>query len=762
LFLAHSGWVVTIEEVAKIIPAGMILDFVFSGIVSAKDRTLIGDERGRSHLKALFKGVSLMRDNLLYRMVFAGPATVLAGYNLLLQLAGAKPDEFLPEGTWQFYVEFGLREDPARHQNETVGFQRYISQQSATFNEAQQLAAWLLALSWVLRAYEGLIGQLWEENTRLRILEETTGLTGLLRQWEVKRPYKAGLFHLLQVRKAEFDVFCRTQLDAVSEAQQQQFEAQWDNPTAQEERRRLQKAYISQMTIHRWLEAGDYNDERKRIELPDLRLAVVYRNNYYIVPLLDVEAANVGESALQLANSLLLRQDPPLADADMTLIAIPRAAQAKVRVLLEPASRTDLDKLRAAPIILNWDAVNAQHPLSDIRVTSRRGVGDHALSIFRSESSMIFDFSHIFFDGPWAMAMAEILTNSAVVAIEAIEAAPVTVATSTMPLAPLALQTSPEFLRAAAKYPPVLQSVSAEYKFPIAPLRSVRRVISTRTPLNLTINDLLVLYRSVFNHYYEPSDRLIRALNVFRRSAQGAALAKQVDAMLAERKQINPSLLIPIDASRVNPKERIFPSPFRNPLTNFHTEHQNLWQLYEQAKRPHLFGSKNDIETFYAAREHYLGALSAFNKIISLYRSIALEGKTMSATAIRLIAGLPGPVQRLADGIPGQVAVVNDVIKGEEVFSNVGQVVKGASITRFASAKDDNDKKVLVWGIMTDDRDLMVITLRDFRPVILELSRQGYTEIAQLVTQDFLQGYCEGLIRFVNQMEAILTASKRR
>ena len=88
-----------------------------------------------------------MRNNVLYQVAFAGPATVLAGYNLLLQIAGAKPDDFLPNGAWQFYVEFGLREDAARHQNETTDFQSSAQQIQAT--NADQLTAWTAACMWL-------------------------------------------------------------------------------------------------------------------------------------------------------------------------------------------------------------------------------------------------------------------------------------------------------------------------------------------------------------------------------------------------------------------------------------------------------------------------------------------------------------------------------------------------------------------------------------------------------------------------------------
>ena len=73
----------------------------------------------------------------------------------------------------------------------------------------------------------------------------------------------------------------------------------------------------------------------------------------------------------------------------------------------------------------------------------------------------------------------------------------------------------------------------------------------------------------------------------------------------------------------------------------------------------------------------------------------------------------------MLDSLPGTFDVINDVIKGQEVFSNVGPVSASSSLTRFNTAKDDNEKKVLAWGIMTDAKGVMHISLRDARPHVV-------------------------------------------
>jgi hypothetical protein len=272
------------------------------------------------------------------------------------------------------------------------------------------------------------------------------------------------------------------------------------------------------------------------------------------------------------------------------------------------------------------------------------------------------------------------------------------------------------------------------------------------------VNDLLVLFRTVFNQCYQISPQLERSLNEFRKKGD-RNLSQAVDEMLANLKESNPSLLIPIDAGRINPKDRIFPSTFRSPLLDFYRRHTETLSLLHDANRS-LFHRAENRERFNTSRQEYLSNVLAFGEIMRRYREIAIGGESMSTTAIRLIAGLPGAMQRLADGLPGHFSFINEAIKGEEVFSNVGQVTPGSSISRFASAKDDNDKKVLVWGIMSDNNNTLYITLRDFRPSIIALAQAGHSNLAQAITQDFVEVYCREFHRFISEVISIVSAPK--
>ena len=124
----------------------------------------------------------------------------------------------------------------------------------------------------------------------------------------------------------------------------------------------------------------------------------------------------------------------------------------------------------------------------------------------------------------------------------------------------------------------------------------------------------------------------------------------------------------------------------------------------------------------------------------------------MSTMTLKILASVPKRLQSWLSSIPDKIDLLNEMLKGTEVFSNVGRVADSSSLTRFITAKDDNEKKALCWGIMTRADDVMVITLRDFRPWVIDLQVEGMPEIATLITEDYLAGYAEGLYRFVTEL----------
>src|SRR5690606_37227866 len=171
-----------------------------------------------------------------------------------------------------------------------------------------------------------------------------------------------------------------------------------------------------------------------------------------------------------------------------------------------------------------------------------------ALTLFRTDNSIVFDFSHIFFDGPWAMAVAEMMTNEASRHLHLREKM-----TNTLPATPpqlsLALKASPTLVKAARKYSRNSSQISAEEKLPITPIHEVRRILmsSTRPRIHITVNDILVLYRSFFNQIYQPSPAVIRSLERLQKQRDYKSLAQGVLQEFQERQSANPALLIPIE-----------------------------------------------------------------------------------------------------------------------------------------------------------------------------------------------------------------------
>ena len=114
----------------------------------------------------------------------------------------------------------------------------------------------------------------------------------------------------------------------------------------------------------------------------------------------------------------------------------------------------------------------------------------------------------------------------------------------------------------------------------------------------------------------------------------------------------------------------------------------------------------------------------------------------------------------MLDAIPGQFDALNDVIKGREVFSNVGAVAPASTLTRFITAKDDNEQKALAWGVITDSKGTMHISLRDFRPHVGMLNRCGHPDLAVRITQDYVEAYARGLEQYIDHLLRITQTSR--
>jgi hypothetical protein len=308
-----------------------------------------------------------------------------------------------------------------------------------------------------------------------------------------------------------------------------------------------------------------------------------------------------------------------------------------------------------------------------------------------------------------------------------------------------------------AKLPHITPEVSAESdEVRLDFVLGLRRLFKQRSDLlDMTVNDLLLLYRAIHAITYQADSGILFRLEELkqdkfsREAAETALKAIQPEATV-------PAILIPVDASRSSPRERLYPMSFEVPLGEL-----NLLGLHEQvmaALAAYEQGGKG--ESFDNLQRQYLAALAGFGQVMAKAKEIANAGESSSVGSIKLLAHMPMALQRLLDQIPGKFDTLNDIIKGREVFSNVGQVAKSSTLRRFITAKDDNEKKALAWGVLTDAQNVMIISLRDFRPHVKMLMDIGQRDLAQRITEDYLESYAKGFNRWVADVQRITLKSR--
>ncbi len=759
-----------VDLTARIVPAGNVPGMILSGLARIPGQRLPAQTL-HQHINILFKGVEQILDSAAYGAFFAGPAAVLWGYQNLLKLAGRNLDDSFPEGAWQFYVDYALREDTARHVNETHGFDSLLEQHGLNLSETDRLTAWVMAAISSLHQYDALLEIEWRERAATRILRELTAhlsdaayYARLYRDWETQRPYRrdaeAARYDYPAYRRLKFEQFLAAPLAQLPET----IRAEWQSRLAQAAQTEL-PAYQRQMSILAYLEPGPYGETRTPFALAQANIGLVYRGQYHLIPvcapgtlnLLDADSARQQVAALQA-----LEPGPP---ANLTPFArMRRAAWPALRRKLSPDLLENLDALRFAPILLNFDPRPPHLRLTELR-QAERGVGSHALTIFQTGKTFVFDQSHIFFDGILGAALAEILTNEALSWAVYLSALPAARPAAKAAFSTLRLSPGPADLALCAEQPAATPESGAETdRILLKPCLALRRSLRQRNSLlQLTVNDLLVLYRALHAARYQPSAGLVSALESFAvRGREQRALVDSILQGLRDSRAVNPSMLIPLDASRQSPRERLYPLCVEVPLAEL-----DLLGLHERvlAALSAYENASGDRAAAYAAFDHlqrtYLASLAGFGVILNKWKDFASQGQSASVGAIKLLAHLPVSLQRLLDKVPERFEMLNNLLKGREVFSNIGAVAPTSTLTRFVTAKDDNEQKQLAWGILTDARGVMRVSLRDFRPHVAALRSFGRDDLAQQITRDYLESYADGFNRYIRELQRITIASRR-
>jgi hypothetical protein len=783
-----------------------------SGITLLKARRV----RLRSEVDSPKFNISDFANLILYYVLIAVPAVLLEVYQRIRTAVTRKPRHY-PRGSWQFYLGWKLREDLAHHTVETQG---YHIDRPAEAVELDDLTAWIMTTIQFVWGYEELMGVIWDESIMLKLVEtaaEDCGMTRspefirLQRQWEVLRPYGAPLNGTYaDVRRAAFENFIRPKRSALPREAQEWITDEYETLAATK-----RVGYQKQMSLLAKVISNRFMDEKEAIPLWDAKIGLIVRGRYYLLDIaahdedglpivyghgggrwqlqfrdgepidetgerlvlegeqlyrlrdhkwagyLDMTSASRVEWQLrEILNETVPEVRHPEMATDILLAETPRSAQRRLRGLLPAESREELKQLSNAPVIINWDAGASEDWLAKLR-RAQRGIGDHALTIRRTDKTFIFDQSHVFFDGTWSLAMAEVFTSAAVQWCRRI----ITITPSeSIPVKPLRLQANDTFRKAAEtlRQTPEITAETTIFEF-ISLVSQLRTMLSSRGA-QLTINDLLVITRIFHAAHYKPTPSVQREINTFSESAKSPAEKRAVKAIehsLEWGRITNPALLIPVDASVTDPQERIFPITFRNLVLadNLVWVWDNTWDAYQAYRRiepPDTPEGIQALKNFALKRALLIGNLIAFSHVLAANKNVALRGDSLNIAILKMLVGLPPVVQHILNYIPEQFSVLNEVIKGDEVYSNVGRVAQNSSLTRFMSAKDDGNTKALVWGIMSDDQNRLIITMRDFRPHVKPLVQAGRADLAQRMAQDHLTTYTADLIGLVARLSAML------
>ena len=763
-----------IERVARIIPAGSTPGVILNGLARLPGRRA-PIKTVRHDVDVLFEELNQTLDRALYGAVFAGPAAVIWGYQNLLKLAGKDPEDSFPEGTWQFYIDYALREDTARHTNETHGFDTILKQHDLCLSAVDRLTAWVMAAIQCLHQYPALLENEWRERVYTGLLTELTHdepdadyYAHLYHQWELLRPYGCGADaapheNYPAYRRTRFDQFFEQAIAHLRDDLRQTWV----------ERVRAAKAhdlpaYQQQLSIAAYLDPGPYGEVRTPLPLAQTQIGVIYKGQYFLIPTCvpSTDAANTDQPAAvatvraQVAALLAAPSGGGVPAELVSLVKIRRATLNQLRSKFNKNLNTDLDALHSAPVLLNCDQRPRALPLAELR-QAERGLGSHALTVFDTGQTFAFDLSHIFFDGAWGAAFAEIMTNEALTWAVYLNSQTATTSDAVRPRKlsfPLKAEER-HALRQAARVQPEANAETEAVN--IKAMLALRKLFKHRSDLlQFTVNDLLVLYRAIHAVTYQPDPT---HLDELKRLASETSTRTAALATLAalEGGAANPAILIPFDASQHNPRERLYPMSFEVPLAeldllNLHAQTVRVLNDYETAS-----GDRTArYQEFDTLQRTYLTTLGAVGVVFAQAKRLASQGQSASVGTIKLLAHLPTPLQRLLDTVPDRFDLLNDLIKGREVFSNVGAVVKTSTLTRFITAKDDNDKKTLAWGALTTADTVLHLTLRDFRPHVALLEAAGRKALANLLTQHYLDTYARGLNIFIRDLQRLTIASR--
>lgn len=544
-----------VDMVAKMIPAGNVPGLIASGLARLGSNNNPSQKEVKRDINMLFRGMNHMFDHAVFIAAFAGPAQVIRGYHSLLQLTGKSPDAAFPEGTWQFYVDYALREDPARYAIETRGFDKALHDNKIHLDDIDRITTWAMTAIQTLHHYPQLLENEWRERVYIREIinlsdDEThrDKYQKLFKKWLAVLPYRRmadarGDEDYPAYRRRKFDEWLFSSLTSLSREQKVEWMKRIKAAKSDE-----MPDYVRQMSIRSFLMPDQYAETRTPLDLESIHVAIVYGDHYYLIPICEKGSTEqIDFTRVRSYITAIVQQPSKHAPADLDIFArIKRGQWETVRRKLPETLVDELSMLRLCPIVLNFNPRQHDQPIAEVR-QAERGIGNHSLTIFDTRESFVFDQSHIYFDGSWGAALAEIMTNEALAWAAHL--------VNQEREVPTERPYSPRFKisKSTRQYVEKLEQVTPEVAAESTDIRldrvlALRRIFKQRSDLlKLTVNDMLLLYRAIHAVTYKANTKIIDdleylAADKFTREAATKAM-EAIKAYTAP-----PAILIPVDA----------------------------------------------------------------------------------------------------------------------------------------------------------------------------------------------------------------------
>jgi len=800
------------KELANVVPSNNIIALVMDGLAKLRGRKL--PNKQTASYSGLMRELEEILPNLLFGALFVPTASVLSAYQNLLILTGKYPDSSFPWGMWQFYVEHSARADNARHIIENTGFQDITKQyKSFDLSEVDELSAWVCAINQLYFQYDDISQVQLHEKYKLREfdyildkanLKQRLEFASLFQCWDNLCPYKRYVDvspddNYVYYRRYYFNQFTENILRHIPIQDQ-------IKPKTKVENRELY--YWYQMSILRICRPDRYYEARQDVPLWLAKIGIILNNNYYFIPACTLDEygnpvlfkERVGEcfiTSLQIENDTLFHSNGselwvqndgmvlnkknkiqgylrPMhfqmvrqlvttllsqsknnqsAMLDEQLLKIPRINHPKAYQILKNKKFKDIELLSSAPIIINWDKQDYRQSLSKIR-QNKRGIGNHALTIFRTSKAMVFDLSQIFFDGKHCISVSEILTNEAIAWANYLQSTPITNTQSHYTPYLLNLESCTELLS-------FRQNINFEVSITNTNINShilskmlvYYHKIDYLYHFDFSRRNLLLLYRFMFGFEYNNlttiKDRIAQ-LNMVNGNSDITKATEFYEDIKKYLRTHNPSIALPLEA--IGLSDRINMMIFQNPFTN-------IWLLYDATYTSlQLYTSTKTPENY--ARFHELCGkffthLSYFTLLITTHEKIARAGKNNVISTLQLLAHLPDSLRNIFIESQRRIDILNEIMQGDELIWDLGHIPPNTSISRFLGAGDDNTD--LVWSFFVDNDNQIHLSLRDSRAYVTTLAQMNRFDLAEIIVTDLLDSFTNGFNVFISHLLEMIT-----